>query len=115
VAYSIDASFIRSDAGEPCGTDRLDRELLRSGGTASLSRTESELNRRIDVGNVIRQLDPRGRRLARQLMEHRVAELASITGVSRGTLYDRIAELRSSLMRHGIRASSHPTVWSRNQ
>lgn len=115
VAYSFDASFTGSEGEGTSGIDRLDRDLLRRDGPRAVGRAEIELTRRIDVGNAIRKLDPRGRRLAHQLMEHRVAEIARATGVPRGTIYERIAEIRSAFIRHRDGEPSGPTVRQPNQ
>jgi RNA polymerase sigma-70 factor (ECF subfamily) len=109
VAYAFDGPLIGVDGESVSGIDRLDRDVLRRDGPHARDKNEIEPNRRLDVGAALRNLSSPRRGLARRLMQFRVAEIARLTGVPRGTLYERIAEIRSAFLDQGVGKQSGPT------
>jgi len=96
----------RFDLGEGGSIERLEvydmDEYLRQ--TGRLSRSSSErLHLLIDLGLAIASLPPELRNLCERLKTESVTEISRDTGVPRGTLYDRIKELRNLFEDKGLR------------
>jgi RNA polymerase sigma-70 factor, ECF subfamily len=93
-----------TDDGE--NTERLESydmdEYLRQ--TGQLSRSPSErLELLIELRSIIASLPPELRDLCERLQAMSVSELSRDTGIPRGTLYDRIKELRILFEDQGLR------------
>ena len=94
------------DFGESGSVERLEvydmDEYLRQ--TGQLSRPSSErMELSIDLRSTISSLPPELSDLCERLQTMNVSEISRDTGIPRGTLYDRIKELRSLFEDRGLR------------
>ena len=96
----------RLDSGEGENVERhevydMDEYLRQSGQQTRSSREQHDLS--IDLERAITSLPPELRDLCVRLQTMNVTEISRATGIPRGTLYDRIKDLRNLFEDRGLR------------